>query len=791
MPKPMPRKDYLLPATIFLTGACILIIEVVATRILAPHYGNTIYNVSSVISVILAALSIGYYYGGRLADRRPSLKLFYALILVGGVGVALFHVLGQAILPAMSEHLPLTWGSLLSALLLFFVPALILGTLSPFAVKLQTLASPKRGVGSVAGTMFFWSTMGSIVGSLSAGFVLIPLFGLDQIILGTSTALILIGGTALAVMRVRYAQWGLAAVFFVMMYVVSIAMAQSTRAPGVVYQKDGVYEKLTITDKLHNGRPARFFHQDKSSSGAMYLDTTDPNDMVYDYPRYYKLYESFGTDLRDALVIGGGIYSIPRALLAESPDVHVDVSEIEPSLQNLAKRYFKLPSDPRLKSYTDDGRQFLRKSSKRYGLIYSDVYYSYYSIPSHFTTREFFETAKQKLTDDGVFMANLIGTLSREAPSITMSELRTFRQVFPKSYIFATKSGGTHQPQNLIVVGLKDDTRPQPRLPRYFAERLVDWKRFELSGYMMLTDNHAPVDQLTTQLLDRTRSSQAGIDGREALSLIEQQLRYGPRFIGAPNRSRFQDFLQTELEALAPKVMLQQWRHKSRESEYPLKNIIARFEPENPRRIILATHYDTKKRADHDDHMSNQAVPGANDGASGVAVLLEISRLLGDSKDLPLGVDIIFFDGEEGDPGLTHKDMRQWRPLGSTYFTQHLNDLYSGVKPEQAIVLDMVCGEGARIYQESDSLHAARLQTESFWKLGRARYPHIFRKGVPHKIKDDHTPLNAVGIPSQLVIGFNYDAFHTVKDTPDQCDANVLQAVGNTTMRYLRSQAQL
>ena len=167
-------KHNLLSIMVFITGACVLVVEVVATRILSPFYGNTIFTVSSVISVILAALSLGYYVGGRLSDRHPNLRWFFGLITISGVSLLFFHLLGIMLLPFLGKVLSISSGPLISSIFLFFFPAFLLGMLSPYAVKLQSVYFPQQGIGSVSGNIFFWSTLGSIIGSLLTGFVFIP-----------------------------------------------------------------------------------------------------------------------------------------------------------------------------------------------------------------------------------------------------------------------------------------------------------------------------------------------------------------------------------------------------------------------------------------------------------------------------------------------------------------------------------------------------------------------------------------------------------------------------------------
>jgi predicted membrane-bound spermidine synthase len=185
---------------VFLTGACVLIVEVLAVRVFSPYYGNTIYTVSSVITVILLALSVGYYAGGVAADRRPSRERFFGLILASGIVLLVLHIVGTLTLPAISGALSIQVGPLVSAATMFLLPAVLLGMVSPYAIKLHSLAAPQQGVGSVAGTIFFWSTLGSISGSLLAGFVLIPTVGVNRVFIAVGVVLVLLGAIPLTVL---------------------------------------------------------------------------------------------------------------------------------------------------------------------------------------------------------------------------------------------------------------------------------------------------------------------------------------------------------------------------------------------------------------------------------------------------------------------------------------------------------------------------------------------------------------------------------------------------------------
>ena len=559
---------YLLPAVVFLTGACVLIVEVLAVRVFSPYYGNTIYTVSSVITVILLALSVGYYAGGVSADRHPSRERFFGLILVSGVVLLLLHVVGTLTLPAISSALSIQVGPLVSAATMFLLPAILLGMVSPYAIKLQTLASPERGVGSVAGAIFFWSTLGSITGSLLAGFVLVPGVGVNRVFVAVGVVLVLLGFIPLVAIGLerRKAVASGAAGLIVAVGAAQFAAAPVVDAETIVYQADGLYQQITIYEGTYLGRPARFLLLDRSESGAMFLDSTDPADLVYDYTKYYSLYKIFTPEVRNALVLGGGAYSIPKALLHELPDAVVDVAEIEPSFLELAKQYFGASESPRLRNYVEDGRRFLQDSDTQYDLIFGDVYYSYFSVPPQFTTREFFELAKGRLRPEGVFIANMIGDLSRREPSLIMAEIRTFQTVFPNSYFFAVESAErTDQLQNITLVGYNSDrqvniaappvTTHPDELIRFLRYKVVDvGRRFELSRYPVLTDDYSPVEYLTARVLVRAFDEPADVDGEEMRAVADQVLRYGPPGPGTPGERRVRDFLAAEMSGLSPEV---------------------------------------------------------------------------------------------------------------------------------------------------------------------------------------------------------------------------------------------
>lgn len=271
------------------------------------------------------------------------------------------------------------------------------------------------------------------------------------------------------------------------------------------------------------------------------------------------------------------------------------------------------------------------------------------------------------------------------------------------------------------------------------------------------------------------------VDGQRMWQQIDDQLRLGPRFLGSPGHVAVQNLLIRELETSGHEVTTQSWVHDG----YDLTNVIGRLYPERERRIILATHYDSKMLADKDPTYPTRPVPGANDSASGVVVLLEVARLLADAKLAPsVGIDIVFFDGEEGDVH-TGADYTHWKPLGSTYFAEHLPELYEKALPESGVVVDMVCDKDLRIDQEYTSARDAKQQLRAFWRQAQKEDPSVFSSKPGLYVQDDHTPLNAAGIPSFLLIDLAYLPFHTTEDTLDKCSPASLDTVASALIRYI------
>ncbi len=273
--------------------------------------------------------------------------------------------------------------------------------------------------------------------------------------------------------------------------------------------------------------------------------------------------------------------------------------------------------------------------------------------------------------------------------------------------------------------------------------------------------------------------------GKNAFEHLTKQVSFGPRNPGSRGHSACLDFLTSELRGLASSVETQPFPHLGYEGErLNLTNIIARFQPELPSRVLLCAHWDTRPRADQDENQSRQEepIPGANDGASGVAVLLELARIF---KEHPpaMGVDIVFFDGEDyGKEG----DVPRYL-LGSKHFALNLP---AGHPYRFGLLLDMVGDKHLELPQEQYSLKYAGDIVSLVWGKARELGYLQFIQMPGEAVIDDHLPLNEVGIKTIDIIDFDYPDptnrfWHTHQDTPENCSPESLEAVGTVLTHVL------
>jgi glutaminyl-peptide cyclotransferase len=284
-----------------------------------------------------------------------------------------------------------------------------------------------------------------------------------------------------------------------------------------------------------------------------------------------------------------------------------------------------------------------------------------------------------------------------------------------------------------------------------------------------------------------------------AYAFIKKQVDFGPRIPNTSAHEKTAEYLINTLKKYGADVTVQTFTAINYEGKnLQLKNIIASFSPEKTKRILLAAHWDTRPFADKDKEKPDAQFEGANDGASGVGVLLEIARLLKDQQKPSAGVDIIFFDGEdwgekngEQSKAQLPEGYEEWWCLGSQYWSHHKHK--QNYAAYYGILLDLVGAKGSKFYREGTSVEYAPRIVEKIWETaGRLGYSDVFINQMPGSITDDHLFVNEVGkipmadiIHYDPVIGFFGDYHHTRKDNMSIIDKDILGIVGNTVMNVL------
>jgi glutaminyl-peptide cyclotransferase len=291
-----------------------------------------------------------------------------------------------------------------------------------------------------------------------------------------------------------------------------------------------------------------------------------------------------------------------------------------------------------------------------------------------------------------------------------------------------------------------------------------------------------------------TAAQAAGVDdfsGPQAFAHLEAICRLGPRPSGSPGMARQRDLLVNHFSAAGGVVSRQAFQIRDRRTGQPvgMDNIVVSWHPDRLDRILLAAHYDTRPYPDRDPVDPRGEFIGANDGASGVALLMELARGMPGLAG-PVGVDFVLFDGEEYVFG-----PRDPYFLGSTFFArQYAADRDAGRiahRYRAAVVVDMVADRDLQIFQEMHSIEwpESRPIVESIWNVAGRLGARQFVPRPKHRVQDDHVPLRMIGgIPAVDIIDFDYPHWHTRSDTPDQCAAESLEVVGRVVLAWLRDQ---
>ena len=484
---------------VFIAGAIVMALEIAGSRILAPFFGNTIFVWGSLIGVVLAALSLGYFLGGRLSDRSPSFFQFSVILLAAGISILVMSVASPLILEAVfSINLGDRYGPLLATSILLIIPGTLLGMVSPYAVKLS--AEKLEKIGGTSGNIYSLSTVGSIFGTFMTVFILIPELGVRSILFALGLTLV-----AISLLGLDNFGRGLVVIIILIASVpaLPLSLGSTFRSGDLVFEKDSPYNHIEITDDHNSG--TRTLRLNGLRHSAMYLDGS--LDAVFPYTDFFHLPFLFNPSIKEVLFIGGGGFTGPKKFLSLYEDVTIDVVEVDGAVVNAAINYFNVTDDPRLNIIVEDGRIHLTKTEKKYDLIVLDAYSKTY-VPFHLMTQEFFDEVQDDLSPDGIVISNVIASVVGDTSDIFRAQYKTIGTSFPNVYVFPTiDSTGTVQ--NIMVLATKsfEQTKPLDLRPKTSSSTEEIPELLSMAGRFyredipvgdvpVLTDDYAPVEKL-------------------------------------------------------------------------------------------------------------------------------------------------------------------------------------------------------------------------------------------------------------------------------------------------------
>jgi spermidine synthase len=385
---------------VFVVGAGSLGAEIAGARLLAPYFGASTVVWANTIAIVLTALSIGYWIGGRLADRRPEKRVMLVVVECAAIGTALVPLLGRPFLGEAVNALDKIaagafLGSLLGVSVLLAVPVLLMGTVAPFAIRLSVTSLEQAG--QVAGRLYAISTVGSLAGVFLAALLLIPLVGTQRTFLIFALAM----GAVAAIGLPR--RWLLVPLALAAALAVPVGGIKSESADGkVVYEAETEYQYARVIEAPDGERALEL--NEGIAKHSFYKPGSYLPDYLHDHYLVLPLAVLSEAPRRIA-ILGNAAGTIARGYGHYFPETFIDGVEIDGKLTEIGRRWFDMRA-PRLRVHTDDARPFLRRTDERYDALFLDAYRQPY-VPFYLVTREFFELCRDRLARGGTLVVNV------------------------------------------------------------------------------------------------------------------------------------------------------------------------------------------------------------------------------------------------------------------------------------------------------------------------------------------------------------------------------------------------
>lgn len=470
----------------FVSGFALMAYEMVASRLLAPFIGNSMYVWTSVIGVMIAALAIGYTVGGWLADKRVAERDIAWLLVISAIAMTGTLFFYAPTLGAISEATTdQRWQGIVAAIALFMPASFILGMISPYLARLRVKSVATTGR-SVAGLSAF-NSVGGICGTFCAGFIFFSLIGSRETL--ALLVALLITTSWLIVPRYRLVQR------MVVSACMAIMLALQIVAP--VHAKTHIASIETPTThydvqlRQYRGQQVRVLTTDPYSYQSGVL-ANGSKELVFDYTKKIMSIIDAAPNKDKILILGGGAYTLPEAIGKKYPNSQIDVVEIDPELREVSKKYFNYDEPANVHAISQDARAFLHDSKGTgYDIAVIDVYGNDVSIPFVFTTHEYAAELKGVLKDSGVVVANLIAGVNAACSPLLASLTASYATAFTNYTTMPAAASSAGGRENMILVA---------------ANQPIDWTRpfgpfatAPLSAATILTDNFTPVERLVQQ----------------------------------------------------------------------------------------------------------------------------------------------------------------------------------------------------------------------------------------------------------------------------------------------------
>jgi spermidine synthase len=498
----------MLLALVFLGGMTTLGVELSASRLLAPFYGNNILVWAVLIGLVLLYLSVGYYLGGKVADRRPDDRLLLKLILLAALLIAMVPFISRPILSVSVEAMAslsmgVFIGSLIGVLILLAIPITLLGFVSPFAIRLTTTGI--RSSGEIAGRIYALGTIGSLVGAFLPVLLLIPNIGTRNTFLSFSLILALLAAIGLR----RLVYWLVIAIILggtLFSNWTNIPIREA-EAGELRYEGESLFNYIQVQDHSSGVRRLILNNEERVATHSVYYPNQDPQPLSGGPWDYFLLAPFMRTnhhgDVDTLLVIGLGAGTVPK-LYTETfgTGIQIDGVEIDPGVIDVGRHYFDM-NEPNLNAVVEDGRYFLRRSQATYDVVAIDAYRPPY-IPFQLTTTEFFREIQEKLAPDGVVALNA-GQGPNRDNRLVQALGHTMRAVFPSVLVIVPSTTS-----NNLIFGFNqsiDAEELMSRIAKVDDPVIQQVLSAPLQFYGIesadgaFTDDLAPVEQVVHQMI--------------------------------------------------------------------------------------------------------------------------------------------------------------------------------------------------------------------------------------------------------------------------------------------------